>query len=140
MARQLLAGGGNANLISALQVSQKSTLKRYLKLSNVGLAVSLTTGRSAGSPIHQAQGPLKPLLSQGHLEGMIGKPSGYIESLPKALRNRLAYLGELQDQHDDLAEKHHEEQVALQRKYEKLWGEHSQNPPFRRINCGFVKL
>lgn len=76
MARQLLAGGGNANLISALQ---------------------------------------------GHLEGMIGKPSGYIESLPKALRNRIAYLRELQDQHDDLAEKHHEEQVALQKKYEKLW-------------------
>ena len=60
---------------------------------------------------------------QGHLEGMIGKPSGLIESLPKTLRNRLAYLGELQDQHDELAEKLHEEQVALQRKYEKLWGE-----------------
>jgi len=59
---------------------------------------------------------------QGHLEGMIGKPSGLIESLPKTLRNRLAYLGELQDQHDELAEKLHEEQVALQRKYEKLWG------------------
>lgn len=58
---------------------------------------------------------------QGHLEGMIGKPSGLIESLPKTLRNRLAYLGELQDQHDELAEKLHEEQVALQRKYEKLW-------------------
>ena len=55
---------------------------------------------------------------------MIGKPSGYIESLPKALRNRLAYLGELQDQHDELAEKLQEEQIALQRKYEKLWGRH----------------
>ena len=53
---------------------------------------------------------------------MIGKPSGYIESLPKALRNRLAYLGELQDQHDELAEKLQEEQIALQQKYEKLWG------------------
>ena len=56
---------------------------------------------------------------------MIGKPSGYIESLPKALRNRITYLGELQDQHDELAEKLHDEQVALQRKYEKLWGEHN---------------
>lgn len=74
------------------------------------------------------------LCFQGHLEGMIGKPSGYIESLPKALRNRLAYLGELQDQHDDLAEKHHEEQVALQRKYEKLWGKHSPDPTFTRMN------
>ncbi len=63
------------------------------------------------------------VLMQGHLEGMIGKPSGLIESLPKTLRNRLAYLGELQDQHDELAEQLHEEQVALQRKYEKLWGE-----------------
>ena len=54
---------------------------------------------------------------------MIGKPSGLIESLPKTLRNRLAYLGDLQDQHDELAEKLHEEQVALQMKYEKLWGE-----------------
>ncbi len=67
--------------------------------------------------------PLQFILMQGHLEGMIGKPSGLIESLPKTLRNRLAYLGELQDQHDELAEKLHEEQVALQRKYEKLWGE-----------------
>lgn len=58
---------------------------------------------------------------QGHLEGMIGKPSGLIDSLPKTLRNRLAYLGELQDQHDELAEKLHDEQLALQRKYEKLW-------------------
>ena len=54
---------------------------------------------------------------------MIGKPSGLIDSLPKTLRNRLAYLGELQDQHDELAEKLHDEQLALQRKYEKLWGE-----------------
>lgn len=53
---------------------------------------------------------------------MIGKPSGLIDSLPKTLRNRLAYLGELQDQHDELAEKLHDEQLALQRKYEKLWG------------------
>lgn len=67
--------------------------------------------------------PLQYVPMQGHLEGMIGKPSGLIESLPKTLRNRLAYLGELQDQHDELAEKLHEEQVALQRKYEKLWGE-----------------
>ena len=52
---------------------------------------------------------------------MIGKPSGYIETLPKPLRNRIAYLGELQDQHDDLEEKLHEEQVALHRKYEALW-------------------
>ncbi|KAL3131509.1 hypothetical protein ABBQ38_007814 [Trebouxia sp. C0009 RCD-2024] len=76
MAAQLLAGGGNANLISAIQ---------------------------------------------GQLEGLIGKSSGYIDSLPKALRNRISYLSELQDQHDELAEKLHEEQVALKRKYEKLW-------------------
>ena len=43
---------------------------------------------------------------------MIGKPSGLI-----------AYLEELQDQHDELAEKLREEQAALQRKYESLWGE-----------------
>ncbi|KAL0019022.1 hypothetical protein WJX77_001725 [Trebouxia sp. C0004] len=72
---------------------------------------------------------------QGHLEGMIGKPSGLIESLPKSLRNRLAYLGELQDQHDELAEKLHDEQVALQRKYEKLW-----DPLFQKATLKEPKL
>lgn len=52
---------------------------------------------------------------------MLGKPSGYIATLPKPLRNRIQYLGELQDQHDELEEKLHEEQLALQRKYEALW-------------------
>lgn len=58
---------------------------------------------------------------QGRLDTMIGKPSGYLETLPKKLRNRIAYLGELQDQHDELEEKLHEEQMALQRKYDDLW-------------------
>lgn len=67
--------------------------------------------------------------SQGKLDGMIGKPSGYIETLPKPLRNRIAYLGELQDQHDELEEKLHEEQVALHRKYEALWSASPQHNP-----------
>ena len=57
---------------------------------------------------------------QGQLAGMIGRPSGLIEDLPRPLRNRLAYLSQLQDQHDELEEKLQEEQDALQRKYEKL--------------------
>lgn len=65
------------------------------------------------------------LFLQGQLEGLIGKSSGYIDSLPKVLRNRISYLSQLQDQHDELAEKLHEEQVALKRKYEKLWGEYN---------------
>lgn len=56
---------------------------------------------------------------------MIGKPSGYIDTLPKPLRNRIAYLGELQDQHDELEEKLHEEQAALQRKYTALYSTHT---------------
>ena len=104
MAAQLLSGGqGNASLISALQV----TSGPHVDLLAFGTLVLL-------------------VIVQGHLEGMIGKPSGLIESLPKTLRNRLAYLGTLQDQHDEVAEQLHEEQVALQRKYEKLWGEFDQ--------------
>ena len=61
---------------------------------------------------------------QGRLDTMIGKPSGYLETLPNKLRNRIAYLGELQDQHDELEEKLHEEQMALQRKYDDLWSTH----------------
>lgn len=58
---------------------------------------------------------------QGRLDQMIGKPSGYIETLPKPVQNRIAFLGELQEQHDELEEKMHEEQQALLRKYAGLW-------------------
>ena len=114
------------------QLDQALKLRRLLTESTISTALDLSeyvwVWACTVAAFHSVQVLISAIvrcntnLMQGHLEGMIGKPSGLIESLPKTLRNRLAYLGELQDQHDELAEKLHEEQVALQRKYEKLWG------------------
>ena len=53
---------------------------------------------------------------------MVGQPSGFIETLPKAVRDRIEYLRTLQEKHDDLEDKYNEELRALEAKYEALYG------------------
>lgn len=53
---------------------------------------------------------------------MVGQPSGYIEALPKAVRDRIEYLRTLQEEHDELEDKYNEELRALEAKYEALYG------------------
>ncbi len=60
--------------------------------------------------------------SQARLNRMVGQPSGFIETLPKAVRDRIEYLRTLQEKHDDLEDKYNEELRALEAKYEALYG------------------
>jgi len=59
---------------------------------------------------------------QARLNRMVGQPSGFIETLPKAVRDRIEYLRTLQEKHDDLEDKYNEELRALEAKYEALYG------------------
>ena len=52
----------------------------------------------------------------------MGTSSGFIESQPKAVRRRIEYLEELQEEHDDLQDKFEEEMAALEKKYRVLQG------------------
>ena len=53
---------------------------------------------------------------------MMGKSSGFIETLPRQMRARIEFLRELQDKHDDLADEYSKELKALREKYEALYG------------------
>ncbi len=61
-------------------------------------------------------------LNQGKLGQMIGSSSGFVESLPKKVRNRVCALQDIQKEHDDLEEEYKKEKAALDAKYISLYG------------------
>lgn len=54
---------------------------------------------------------------------MIGAPSGYVESLPNSVRNRVSALQDLQKDHNDLEEQYRKERAILDAKYRAFYGE-----------------
>jgi nucleosome assembly protein 1-like 1 len=58
---------------------------------------------------------------QAKLNSMVGQSSGFLESMPMPVRNRIAYLKSLQEQHDELQEQFEVERAALEAKYRKLY-------------------
>ena len=69
-----------------------------------------------------AQQLISVALPQEKLNSMMGKSSGFIETLPRQMRARIEFLRELQDKHDDVAEDYSKELKALREKYEGLYG------------------
>ncbi|KAJ1919763.1 histone chaperone [Mycoemilia scoparia] len=60
-------------------------------------------------------------LLQGRLNSLIGMSSGYIESLPKPVRERINALRAVQAKHTDLETEFHKELYELEKKYNKLY-------------------
>ncbi|KAF0311838.1 Nucleosome assembly protein 1-like 1 [Amphibalanus amphitrite] len=58
---------------------------------------------------------------QGRLDGMVGSPSGYIESLPKVVKRRIKALKNLQLKATNIEAAFYEEVHALECKYHKLY-------------------
>ncbi|KAJ1734578.1 histone chaperone [Coemansia biformis] len=69
-------------------------------------------------PVVQNQALLSML--QGRLGSLVGAPSGYIESLPKAVRERIGVLKHLQLQRTEINKQLHLEILELEKKYTKL--------------------
>ncbi|KAJ1790350.1 histone chaperone [Coemansia sp. RSA 2523] len=67
------------------------------------------------------QNPALLSMLQGRLGSLIGAPSGYIDSLPKAVRERVDGLRCLQQQHTDIDKKLHLEIFELEKKYSELY-------------------
>jgi hypothetical protein len=61
------------------------------------------------------------------LSRMIGQSSGYLEGLPDAVKTRIAYLEDLQQEYDQLEDKFEEELKALEAKYKSLYGTYTLN-------------
>ena len=60
-------------------------------------------------------------LMQARLGGLVGRPSGFLDDLPRPVRARVAHLKALQDQYDELEEAYRKEADELERKYEALY-------------------
>jgi len=76
-------------------------------------------GRGGPQVSQAAQAALLPLL-QKKMNSLVGKSSGYFESLPQTVQRRVRALKKLQNQHDKLEEELRKEQEALDAKYEAL--------------------
>lgn len=64
-----------------------------------------------------AQNPKLVQMIQGRLGSLIGRSSGYIESLPPAVRRRVAGLRAFQQQHSKLEDEFQKEVLELEKKY-----------------------
>lgn len=60
---------------------------------------------------------------QARLDTLVGRPSGFVDTLPRAVRARVRFLQALQSQYDDLEEEYKRELDELDRKYDALYGE-----------------
>ncbi|KAJ2788270.1 histone chaperone [Coemansia interrupta] len=69
----------------------------------------------------RAANPALMSMLQGRLGSLVGAPSGYIENLPKVVRDRVDSLRYLQKQHIDIDKQMHMEIYELEKKYSKLY-------------------
>ncbi|TKX25888.1 putative nucleosome assembly protein [Elsinoe australis] len=72
--------------------------------------------RAAAASIF-AQNPKLVSLMQNKLSGLVGKSSGYVESLPAPIRKRVAGLKGIQKEHSKLEAEFQEEVLALEKKF-----------------------
>src|ERR1700712_4689593 len=64
-----------------------------------------------------ASNPAIIAMMQNNLNGLIGRSSGYIESLPAEVRRRVAGLKGVQKEHSKLEAEFQEEVLELEKKY-----------------------
>eukprot|EP01114_Cavostelium_apophysatum_P012661 TRINITY_DN288_c0_g1_i5.p3 TRINITY_DN288_c0_g1~~TRINITY_DN288_c0_g1_i5.p3 ORF type:complete len:407 (-),score=169.52 TRINITY_DN288_c0_g1_i5:33-1253(-) len=76
-------------------------------------------GNKAGGLSKEAQAELLPVLQQ-KLDTLIGKSSGYFESLPKSVQIKVQALKHLQAKADDFDTEYRKEVAALEEKYKNL--------------------
>ncbi|KAJ2720147.1 histone chaperone [Coemansia sp. Benny D115] len=87
------------------------------------IAAAAAAGTSDDDDAGDLPVPNAALMSmlQGRLGSLVGAPSGYIESLPKAVRERVDGLRCLQQQHIAIDKQMHLEIYELEKKYSKLY-------------------
>lgn len=76
-------------------------------------------GSTAGAKLGQNLSLINMI--QGRLSGLVGAPTGYIDSLPKAVKDRVNGLRAVQGEHTELSTKFQEELLELEKKYFKLY-------------------
>ncbi|PVU88504.1 hypothetical protein BB559_005546 [Furculomyces boomerangus] len=80
-----------------------------------------TNTNSQANTMQMLNNPALAHLLQGRLGNLAGAPSEYIDSLPKAVKKRLASLQYLQEKHTELEAQFHKEILELEKKYAGLY-------------------
>ena len=103
----------NASAASSLPRQHRLFLSEARKLTDCGTE---DLDRVAAASI-LAQNPKLVQIIQGRLNTLVGRPSGYIESLPSDVRRRVAGLKGIQKEHSKLEAEFQEEVLQLEKKY-----------------------
>lgn len=101
----------------ALQVSKKVRHLRHKNQWTLKLTLILEDLDRAAAASIFAQNPKLVSLIQGRLGSLVGRSSGYIESLPPSVRRRVAGLKGVQKEHSKLEVQFQEEVLELEKKY-----------------------
>lgn len=103
----------------AWPASKKVRIHEKHKISRVLACLTCVTedmDRATAAAIF-AQNPKLVQMIQGRLGSLIGRSSGYIESLPPAVRRRVAGLRAIQQEHSKLEDEFQKEVLELEKKY-----------------------
>ena len=106
-------------LPASRKVWSPSSLNNYrirYNFSYANLSSTEDLDRAAAASLF-AQNPKLVSLMQNKLSSLVGRPSGYIESLPAAVRRRVAGLKGVQKDHAKLEAQFQEEVLELEKKY-----------------------
>ncbi|KAI9503419.1 histone chaperone [Coemansia spiralis] len=87
----------------------------------IAAAAAAAAETVAEGDLRVANNPALLSMLQGRLGSLIGASSGYVESLPKAVRARVDALKHLQQQHAEIDRKLHLEIYELEKKYSKQY-------------------
>lgn len=88
----------------------------YFKYLNTDIFATEDLDRAAAASIF-AQNPKLVQMIQGRLGSLVGRSSGYIESLPTQVKKRVAGLKGIQKEHSKLEAEFQEEVLQLEKKY-----------------------
>ena len=100
----------------AFRVSKKVSISVWTSVAHVLNTLLEDLDRAAAASIF-AQNPKLVSMIQGKLGSLVGRSSGYIESLPAPVRRRVAGLKGVQKQHAKLEREFQEEVLELEKKY-----------------------
>lgn len=94
----------------------RSSEDAVLPPSQILISIAEDFDRAAAASIF-ASNPKLVSMMQNKLSGLVGKSSGYVESLPAPVRKRVAGLKGVQKEHSKLEAEFQEEVLALEKKF-----------------------
>ncbi|KAJ2470395.1 histone chaperone [Coemansia sp. RSA 2322] len=117
-----MSGNKGVNIKSESEKAGEAPTPQNTPIFSAPIAAAAAAASGEEDALRAAsQNPALLNMLQGRLGSLIGASSGYVESLPKAVRERVDVLKYLQQQHTDIDQQMHLEIYELEKKYNKLY-------------------